>query len=155
MPALPAHSLESRVKFAPAAESDFEQLLAVRIAAMRESLERIGRFDPARARQRLQETFALAATWWIYLDGEPIGFYVFRRDDDGYHLDHLYIDPPCQGMGIGSLVMARLIAEANGERLPIYVGALQQSDANRFYQRHAFEKLREEQWDVYYIRGCD
>ena len=31
-------------------EADFEDLLALRIAAMRESLERLGRFDPERAR---------------------------------------------------------------------------------------------------------
>ena len=33
-------------------EADFEDLLALRIAAMRESLERLGRFDPERARSR-------------------------------------------------------------------------------------------------------
>ncbi|HEY1049927.1 MAG TPA: hypothetical protein VGE39_09240 [Prosthecobacter sp.] len=31
---------------------DFEELAALRIAAMRPSLEHLGRFDPARARER-------------------------------------------------------------------------------------------------------
>ena len=45
-----------------AAPSDFEALLSLRIAAMRESLERIGRFDPERARQRLRATFDARCT---------------------------------------------------------------------------------------------
>jgi hypothetical protein len=36
----------------PAHAEDFEALLALRVTAMRESLERIGRFDPGRARAR-------------------------------------------------------------------------------------------------------
>ena len=36
-----------------ACESDFEALVALRIAAMRDSLERVGRFDEKRARERL------------------------------------------------------------------------------------------------------
>ncbi|RMN79860.1 hypothetical protein ALQ56_05513, partial [Pseudomonas syringae pv. papulans] len=34
---------------------DFETLVAIRIEAMRESLERVGRFDPVRARERFRE----------------------------------------------------------------------------------------------------
>jgi hypothetical protein len=41
----------------PAAASDRESLVLIRIEAMRESLERIGRFDPARARERLESGF--------------------------------------------------------------------------------------------------
>ena len=40
---------------APVATSDFDVMLAIRIGAMRESLERLGRFDPARARERLAQ----------------------------------------------------------------------------------------------------
>jgi hypothetical protein len=41
------------LSLAPAGEGDFEALLALRMAAMRESLEKVGRFDPQRARERL------------------------------------------------------------------------------------------------------
>ena len=50
--------LESSLRFEPAAASDLEQLVQLRIEAMRESLERIGRFDPARARERFSGPFA-------------------------------------------------------------------------------------------------
>ena len=38
------------LRLTPATEEDFEPLLALRHLATRESLERIGRFDPDRAR---------------------------------------------------------------------------------------------------------
>ena len=46
-PAAPA------LDYAPAQPGDFEDLLALRLRAMRESLERIGRYDEQRARERL------------------------------------------------------------------------------------------------------
>ncbi len=43
---------EEAIALTTAKPEDFEALAALRIEAMRESLERIGRFDPARARER-------------------------------------------------------------------------------------------------------
>ena len=43
---------------APVALSDFDAMVAIRIEALRESLERFGRFDPVRARERLAAGFA-------------------------------------------------------------------------------------------------
>ena len=43
--------------FVAASLADGEALASLRVAAMRESLERIGRFDPQRARQRFLATF--------------------------------------------------------------------------------------------------
>lgn len=41
----------------PAVAADVDALGALRIAAMRESLQRIGRFDPVRARECFAATF--------------------------------------------------------------------------------------------------
>ena len=42
-------------RFGPAAPGDLDRLTELRVAAMRPALERIGRFDPARARRRTVE----------------------------------------------------------------------------------------------------
>lgn len=136
----------------PVTESDFEELVALRIAAMRESLERVGRFDPTRARERLRKSFFPAHTWFILAGEARIGFYTFRPADDGFHLDHLYVDPAQQSRGIGGWVMQRLIAEARDRAQPIHVGALRESASNRFYRRHGFVPTREDEWDIYYTR---
>jgi hypothetical protein len=51
-----SHPAQPSITLTTAAAEDFEALVALRIDAMRESLERIGRFDPARARERFPPT---------------------------------------------------------------------------------------------------
>jgi len=136
--------------FVRAGEDDFEALVTLRIAAMRESLERIGRFDPGRARQRLRDTFDPDFTYFVLWHGERVGFYALHLDLDAFHLQHLYIHPDYQGQGIGSAVLRHVIPQAGFD--PIYVGALRGSDANRFYLRHGFKPDYEEEWDIYYVR---
>ena len=140
------------IAFAQVSESDFDALVAMRIAAMRESLERVGRFDPDRARERLRQTFAPEHTHMIYANGERVGFYALRPINDWASLDHLYIMPAFQGRGIGTEVMRLLLAEADHQMLPIKVGALKESASNRFYLRHGFVRTGESEWDVYYER---
>ncbi len=140
------------VSFQPIVDEDFETLVSIRIAAMRESLERVGRFDPDRARERLRQTFIPRESRLIVWQGEKIGFYTFREQPDGYYLDHLYVLPNFQGQGVGAAVMEYLLCEADTKKLPIKVGALKESASNRFYQRHGFVKTGESEWDVYYER---
>jgi len=53
---------------APVALSDFDAMVAIRVEALRESLERLGRFDPVRARERLAAGFAPEHMRHIELD---------------------------------------------------------------------------------------
>lgn len=136
----------------PVGEADFDALLAIRIEAMRDSLERLGRFDPERARARLRATFRPDHTWFIERDGARIGFYALRPDGDGLRLDHLYVVPAAQGLGVGGQVLRRLLRDADLRGLPVRVGALRGSDSNRFYRRHGFEPVAESEWDIDYLR---
>lgn len=139
---------------APARDDDFEALLSLRLAAMRESLERVGRFDPQRARERLSRGYQPAHTRHILRRGELIGFVVVVPRDDGWLLDHLYVHPSAQGEGVGSWVLARVLTEADAVHKAVSVTALKHSDANRFYQRHGFELQAEGEWDWYYLRAA-
>jgi GNAT superfamily N-acetyltransferase len=138
--------------YAPVTDSDFDALADLRIAAMRESLERVGRFDPERARQRLRASFVPASTTGILLEGQRVGFYVLRSEDGALKLDHLYILPEYQGRGLGSAVMQRIAADADGRGLAVRLGALRDSESNPFYQRHGYAKTGEDEWDIYYER---
>ena len=128
--------------------------MAIRIAAMRESLERIGRFDAQRARTRFLAGFDPALTHHVLADGERVGFVVVRPQDDGLLLDHLYLLPPAQGRGFGAAVLADVLARADASRLPVRVGALRASDANRFYERHGFVLEESGEWDNHYRRAA-
>ncbi|WP_157522773.1 GNAT family N-acetyltransferase [Mitsuaria sp. 7] len=142
----------SILQFQRAESTDVEALVALRIAAMRESLERIGRFDPQRARERFLSSFDPARTRHIVVDGHRVGFVVTTPQAQWLSLDHLYIDPPSQGHGIGAAVLADVFDESRRLGLPVRVGALKQSDSNRFYKRHGFELVEEGEFDCYYVR---
>lgn len=143
---------EQQPRFAPAAAGDFEALLALRIAAMRESLERVGRFDPQRARERFAAGFAPEHTRHILVNGECVGFVVVKPQTDALLLDHLYITPDAQGNGLGAAVLGEVFRQADASGLPVRVGALRDSDSNRFYIRHGFELVERAEFDNYYLR---
>ena len=140
------------VSFEPAAAADAEGLVAIRIAAMRASLERIGRFDPQRARDRFLATFDPAHTRHIVVDAERIGFVVLRPQGDEWLLDHLYVLPSHQGRGIGAAVLRDVFARVDAQGRALRVGALRESRANRFYARHGFELVERTEWDNYHRR---
>jgi GNAT superfamily N-acetyltransferase len=143
---------EHSVTLSAASAADVEALVALRISAMRPSLERIGRFDAQRARQRFMAGYTVAATRHIVVDGRRVGFVVLKTGAAQWLLDHLYLRPESQGRGIGAAVLVRLFAEADAVQAVIRVGALRDSDANRFYQRHGFVLVEEAEWDLYYVR---
>jgi GNAT superfamily N-acetyltransferase len=133
---------------------DAEALAALRVVAMRESLERIGRFDPMRARERFLSGFAPQHTRYILVSGERAGFVVVKPEGDALLLDHLYIDPCFQNRGVGAQVLAAVFAEADAKGVPVRVGALRGSDSNRFYLRHGFVLEKMGEWDNYYVRSA-
>lgn len=150
---MPPASSTPALSLTPAGEGDFEALLMLRLAAMRESLEKVGRFDPQRARERLSRGFQPRYTRNILMDGQLVGFVVVvPLDDDEWLLDHLYIHPGAQKLGIGSWVMGQVLAEADQHHKAMRVTALRHSDANRFYLRHGFVLQAEGEWDLYYLR---
>ena len=122
------------------------------VEAMRHSLESIGRFDPVRARDRFLSSFVPKFTRHIVLNGERVGFVVVRPENRELLLDHLYIRPTHQGMGVGTFVLHQVFDEADAAGAVIRVGALRGSDSNRFYLRHGFVLVSEEEFDNYYVR---
>jgi GNAT superfamily N-acetyltransferase len=129
---------------------DFETLLALRILAMRPSLEQLGRFDPERARARFVASFEPQHTRHICVDNLRVGFFAVKPMENDYLLDHLYLHPTMQGQGIGARVLQHIFALCGAQ--PLRVGALRGSDANRFYQAHGFVQVDEGEWDIYYRR---
>lgn len=144
--------LRVNLTFLPTTQSDADVLVNIRIEAMRESLERAGRFDPKRARDRFLASFDSALCRFIEVDGVRVGFVLVRPRQDHWLLDHLYVVPEHQGKGIGAAVLRHIFADADEHRVSIRVGALRGSESNRFYQRHGFTQTDEAEWDIYYLR---
>ena len=146
-------TLQERIAYTPVSTTDIDELVSLRIAAMRESLERVGRYDPERARQRLVDSFYPSDTRLIRLDGASVGFYTMRINEDRFQLDHLYVHPDWQSTGIGSHVLKQLIGMADRAGKSIRLNALQGSRSNDFYRRHGFTQTDEDELDIYYVRS--
>lgn len=151
MNATPQPRHKAAVSFSPVQQNDAEALVALRIEAMRESLERIGRFDPVRARERFLAGFSPEHTRHIETGGQKVGFVVVKPQADCVLLDHLYIHPGSQGKGIGGMVLSQVMEEASAKGLPVRVGALRDSDSNRFYTRHGFQLVAQSEFDNHYM----
>lgn len=137
----------------PASDLDLEALVAIRIQAMRESLERVGRFDPDRARERFVSGFDARCTRRIEVSGEWVGFVVVKDVQTHLLLDHLYVIPSAQGAGIGTAVLMTIFKEADRAARMLRVGALKESASNRFYLRHGFVLVESGEFDNYYARA--
>lgn len=145
-------SNDARVTFEPALPQDGPVLASLRVEAMRDSLERVGRFDAERARARLLDGYSAEHTRHILHGGRRVGFVVLRPQPRGLLLDHLYVRPGFQGRGIGAAVLADVQAQARAMGVAaVFVGALKQSDSNRFYRRHGFEQVEETDFDLHYV----
>lgn len=131
---------------APVADADFEAMLALRIEALRESLERLGRFDPEVARARLRSQFQPEWMRHLVVDGERVGYFTVEPREGELRLHHLYLKPVAQGWGVGGWVIAQLKSRG----LPITLAALRESRANDFYRRHGFRVVREQDFDIEY-----
>jgi GNAT superfamily N-acetyltransferase len=155
----------------PVAHEDFEAMLALRIDALRESLERLGRFDLQRARERLASQFdppamrhiarqargglAFGLTPALIGDrAERIGYVTIRPVDDALRVEHLYIRPGAQGQGAGAWAIEQAKMQARAQRRDLTLAALKLSDANRFYRRHGFQPVSEREFDIEYRWQC-
>ena len=145
-------SSNHHITFSSASAEDADDLAAIRIEAMRASLEQVGRFDPGRARARLLAGFEPESTRHIEVDGQRVGFFVVKSIVEGLVLDHLYVRPTFQGQGIGAAVLQIVFAQADAAGLPVKVGALRGSRSNQFYTRHGFTQVDESDFDIYYVR---
>ncbi|MDX5331457.1 MAG: GNAT family N-acetyltransferase [Caulobacteraceae bacterium] len=151
--AAPPAEAEPAFVFAPASAGDLERLTALRLAVMAESFNRIGRFNPVRARAWFAETYRPATTRLILVGGQFAGCVAFYPDAAGaMKLEHFYLAADRQGRGLGSQVLDALLAEADAAGCAVRLTVLRESDAQRLYERRGFVVTGRDDLDVYMER---
>lgn len=139
-------------RFALASESDFEPLLALRVEVMRAHLERVGRFTPERSRAVFRGHFDEPGLRLILVGNETVGCVGFREGEGCFKLDSFYLAGRFHNTGLGTDILKVLLAEADAAGLPIRLEVLRGSPADRFYLRHGFVKLAEDDIEAEYER---
>ncbi|MCX4672748.1 GNAT family N-acetyltransferase [Streptomyces sp. NBC_01381] len=132
--------------------TDVEVIAELRATVMRPDLERLGRFDEHRVRQRLRDSFSPRHTSVIVIDGAFAGCVTLRPADDGQWLEHFYLDPALQGRGLGSAVLRTLLDRTDAAGDLVRLNVLQGSAARRLYERHGFSVEEQDPIDVYMVR---
>jgi len=139
--------------YGPAKAEDLSALTELRLTVMAESFNRIGRFNPERARVWFAETYRPETTRLIKVDGEMAGCVAFYEVEPGVlKLEHFYLDPRWQGRGLGTAILDGLLAEADAAGARVILTVLRQSDAQRLYDRRGFVVTGHDDLDVYMER---
>lgn len=136
----------------PATPDDVEPIAELRAVVMRPDLERLGRFDERRVRQRFRDAFVAEQLSVIEVEGRFAGCVALRPAADGHWLEHFFIDPGVQGRGLGSAVLAALLARTDADGVTVRLDVLQGSAARRLYERHGFTVESEDAVDVFMVR---
>ena len=132
--------------------ADVEAIAEVRAVVLRADLERLGRYDEHRVRQRLRDGFDAAHTWVIEVGGTFAGCVALRPEGDTRWLEHFYLAQCLQGRGIGSAVLRELLERCDRGGAPVRLNVLQGSAARRLYERHGFTVESEDSVDVFMVR---
>ncbi|MFJ6940495.1 GNAT family N-acetyltransferase [Streptomyces sp. NPDC101132] len=135
-----------------ASAADVEAVAELRSVVLRADLERLGRYDGQRVRQRLRDGFDPAHTWVIEAGGLFAGSVSLRPAEDSHWLEHFYLAPPVQGSGIGTAVLRQLLERCDREGVRIRLNVLRGSRARRLYERHGFTCETEDPVDVFMVR---
>ncbi|MFE2170897.1 GNAT family N-acetyltransferase [Streptomyces sp. NPDC059447] len=132
--------------------ADVEAIAELRAVVMRPDLERLGRYDEHKVRQRLRDSFSGQHTSVIVAEGTFAGSVTVRPDRDGRWLEHFYLTPAVQGQGLGSAVLRTLLTQTDADREVVRLNVLQGSAAQRLYERHGFTVEAQDRIDVFMVR---
>ncbi|WP_329063483.1 GNAT family N-acetyltransferase [Streptomyces sp. NBC_01429] len=135
-----------------AGSADVEAIAELRATVMRPDLERLGRYDEHRVRQRLRDSFAPGHTSVVLAGGAFAGSVTLRPRDAGWWLEHFYLSPAVQGRGLGSAVLGSLLERTDAGGATVRLDVMRGSAARRLYERHGFTVEREDPVDVYMVR---
>lgn len=135
-----------------ATASDVEEIAELRALVLRGDLERLGRYDEVRVRQRFRDGFRVEHTWAIEMSGVLVGSVALRPEDEWSWLEHFYVAPERQRSGLGSAVLTALLHRCDQDDAVVRLMVLQGSPARRFYERHGFEVEAEDPIDVFMVR---
>ncbi len=143
------------ISFVQVSVNDFEDLLLIRIEAMHEVLKHVGAIHANYSCDSFEREFSATHARHIVVSGMRVGFLIVKPTTTGWLLEHLYVRSSLQRQGIGSAVLAKIVADADATRMSLRIRSLRGSPSNRLFLRHGFELESEEGWLVYFLHSCE
>ena len=101
-------------------------------------IRQFGAWNPEVQKRFFEEKWRPEHYSIIMFENEPIGVVAIYEKHDHLWLSEIQILPSHQGRGIGSAILADLIARARAQTLPLRLQVLRCSRAQGLYQRFGF-----------------
>ncbi|WP_408892569.1 GNAT family N-acetyltransferase [Paenibacillus taichungensis] len=130
-------------------QADEEHLAELRALVLYDDLNRLGRYDDVKVRERFRNTFDPEYTWIIEFEGEMVGCVALKPKSEEMLLEHFYIHPDYQGRQIGTQVLNMLLKRDDVKGKRVTLNVLQGSPARRLYERFGFVLDSEDEVDVF------
>ena len=131
----------SQYQLRPAQETDREDLLRIHLAAMSAHLvAALGEWSDDQAREHLDQWLGTGRAQVIVVDDVTAGLLDVVWKPDALHVIRVELDPSLQGRGIGTQLMAGLLAEADARGVPVRLDVFAANPARRLYERLGFQE---------------
>ena len=132
----------NELTFRVATEADVPFLLELRRQTMTEHLQRSGvEASDSERIERVLANFDCAEI--ILLSGTPVGLLKVVRTQHNWDLVQIQILPEKQGGGLGSIILEKLLADADAARASVSLSVLRANPARRLYERLGFRIVGE------------
>ncbi len=102
-----------------------------------------GRWDESRVQRESQEDCLSAKAQVIQIQNVAVGVLIVERLQTHIQLDQIYLLPEYQRLGICTVLLNKLIAEARQTHIPVRLQVIAINPAQRFYKRLGFTVTEE------------
>src|SRR5262245_2875244 len=102
-----------------------------------------GEWNEQRAESQFRHQLDLPAAQVIQSKNLEVGFIMAPIKDSAREIHTICVVPEHQNRGIGTEVIRLIIAEAETQKMPLYLSVLRVNPARRLYERLGFEVIEE------------
>ena len=136
---LPERKIDVVIQLHSMTCKDLEYLYSLCEVTMRTYTEKVwGSWNELEVRKHFTSALAEGKYEGIFKGGTRIGAISVERHQNFFQLDQIYIEPSYQNRGFGEIVVRKLIAKAEKDKLPIRLRVLKPNPAKLFYEKLGF-----------------
>ncbi|GLK82729.1 GNAT family N-acetyltransferase [Ancylobacter defluvii] len=131
------------ISLKPAETVDYAFALDLYLMTMRPLTSQLMTWDEGRQIASFAHQWRGDEVRIILLDGSEVGWIQTREEAPKIRLLQFFIMPDQQGRGIGSEVLAQLLAQGDSAGKPVTLAVLRNNPARRLYERFGFTVVDE------------
>jgi ribosomal protein S18 acetylase RimI-like enzyme len=133
-----------QIEMRQATVADINFLWDVFRASMKDYITRTrGEWDEQREEAQFRNQLDLLTTQVVHANNLEVGFIMALIKDGARWIHTICIVPEHQRKGIGTEVLRRAVAQANEQKMSLYLSVLKVNPARRLYERLGFRVIEE------------